>query len=168
MPVWPFSHPGQCVPSLAPHHSTHLMLAAFLQKRVGRMQKTHLLGILQIYFQVLVAPHDARVLVGRGVRETIDGSRGATDDAPEVGALAVLATLCSSARRSRQTVRKSCMHSQTSVQETDRGRRCASEKYTDLSMPPPPHQGRKLHEHAPTALSCHVPGQRCGTVRTWS
>ena len=124
------------------------------------MQKTHLLGILQIYFQVLVAPHDARVLVGRGVRETIDGSRGATDDAPEVGALAVLATLCSSARRSRQTVRKSCMHSQTSVQETDRGRRCASEKYTDLSMAPPPHtkeencmNTRQPHYHATYLVS---------------
>ena len=42
---------------------------------------------------MLLAPHDARVLVGCGVREAVDLAGLAADDSPEVGALAVLAPL---------------------------------------------------------------------------
>ena len=53
----------------------------------------YLLGILEINLEVFFAPLDARVLVGGGVREAINLTRQAPDDAPEVGALAILAAL---------------------------------------------------------------------------
>ena len=108
------------------------------------MQKTHLLGILQVYFQVLVAPDDARVLVGRGVREAVDGTRGATDDAPEVGALAVLATLCSSAMTSRQTVRGSCTRKRRLRNPTAAvAVRAKGARWDLFHGPPPPQKKRK-------------------------